>query len=362
MVTFVARNGKVVHLQAYGMMDIEKGTPMRTNSLFRIASMSKPVTAVAVMMLFEEGAFLLEDPVSKYIPAFADPQVISKDQTGAVQLTPAAREITIRDLMRHTSGIPYGNPLLADMYRENRIYAGTGPTAGTVGEMVDRIAVLPILFNPGEKWEYGLNLDILGRLVEIWSGMTLAEFMETRIFRPLGMNDTFFSVPDNKLDRLGPIYLHSADGLKRKPADEHPPAQTSYFSGGAGLITTAEDYFRFCRMILNGGELDGKRLLSPKTVKFMTSPLPDNLHIWDGRDGVGATHGDTYGLGGGIRTKRWYIDSVGSFMWGGAFHTLFWIDFEEDMVGIFMSQLQGPDIRRQHRTFKNLAYQAIVEQ
>lgn len=361
MVTLIARKGKIVHLEANGMMDIENGIPMRTDALFRIASMSKAVTSAAAMILFEEGAFMLDDPVSQYIPEFAGQQVIALNPDGTTRLVPVTQEITVRHLMTHTSGIPYGHPLLRDRYSEARIYSGTGPTEGTIGEMVRRLATQPILFNPGERWEYGLNIDVLGRLVELWSGQSLAEFMRERIFEPLGMQDTFFSVPADKLNRLANVYIRSDSGLTRKPDDQLPPTDTAYYSGGAGLVTTATDYLRFCLMVLNRGELDGVRILGRKTAEFMTAELPDSKYLWEGRDGVRATHGDKHALAGGIRTDRNYIDSIGSFSWGGAFHTLFWVDFEEEMAGVFMSQLQGPYIRLHHRTFKNMAYQAIVE-
>ena len=284
-VTLVMRHGQVAYFKAQGMQDREAGKPMRPDSIFRICSMSKAITSTAVMILYEEGYFLLEDPVSKYLPEFKNPKVLVKPANGAAPYTiPAANEITIRDLLRHTSGLTYGwNADLGQMYKDANVASGLLPYDGTIGDSVERLAKLPLLFNPGEKWEYSLSVDVLGRLVEVVSGKPFDEFLRTRIFEPLGMKDTYFFIPDNKLERLATAYTYYADkGLQRFPdtpitegtfaysADYPLKPPRKLFSGGAGLNSTASDYARFCQMMLNGGRFGNTRILSRKSVELMT--------------------------------------------------------------------------------------------
>ena len=367
MVTMIARRGKIVHSRAYGMQDIEENKQMKANALFRIASMSKPITAVAAFILYEEGRFLLSDPVSKYIPELKDMTVLvpapgERPDSPHYSIVPAKRQITVRNLFNHTAGFTYGSGQVGKLYAEAGISSGLSPTEGTIGDMVKKIAEQPLMFEPGERWEYGLSNDVLGYLVEVISGQTLDTFCRERIFEPLGMTDTGFYVPEVNRDRLASMYTRTRDGgLRKRPSENTLGPVTRYFSGGAGLITSAADYLRFGQMLLNGGELDGVRILSRKTVELMTAVDDNTPYIWEGRDGVRSTHGDQFALGVGVRTETDDLTSNGAFGWGGAFHTHVWIDPQEEMVGVFMSQLGGGDIRRHHRTFKNLAYQAIVE-
>ncbi len=360
-VTMIARHGTVVHLEAHGFRDVEAKDLMAVDDIFRICSMTKPITSVAVMMLYEEGKLLLNDPVSKYIPEFADPTVIVPQPAGSPQpyiIVPAKREITIRNLLTHTSGIPYSNPLLADRYKAAGISDGySRPTPGTIGDMVRNLARQPLLFNPGEQWEYGLNSDVLGYLIEVVSGMPLDEFFLTRIFEPLGMKDTCFYLPDDKESRLATCYGSRIGKLIPQPLDPGFKVNRTYFSGGAGLRSTAEDYMKFCLMLLNGGVYNGVRLLSPVTVSLMTTNAIGDLYNVS-RD----SNGDKFGLGFSIRTDRGEyggLESNGFYTWSGALYTHFWVDPEQDFIGIIMTQL-NPHGQELKEKFRVLAYQAIV--
>ena len=359
-VTLVARHGKTAHLEAVGMMDIESEKRMRIDTIFRIASMTKPITSVAVMMLYEEGHFLLADPVSKYIHEFENSRVLvtapaSYEHSAAAgyALVPAKREITIRHLLNHTSGLSsrlWKRPYLDDMYKN------TLGGERTVGEMVKKLAGLPLLHHPGDAFEYGLSTDVLAYLVEVVSGMTLDEFFMKRIFEPLGMKNTFFYVPDDKLSLLATLYGPNKDG-GIDPVQKNHRGSKTYFSGTGGLFSTISDYSRFLQMMLNGGELDGVRLLSRKSVEIMTANSIGDLHsTWP------QLHGDKFGLGFGIRTERGQYDeleSLGTYSWGGIFNTIFYVDPKEDMICIFMNQLFPQDHLTVRRQFRVLAYQAI---
>src|SRR5438105_9732510 len=276
-VTLVARRGSVVWFKAQGMADAEAGKPMRPDTLFRICSMTKPITSVAVMMLYEEGRFLLDDPVSKYLPEFKNQNVLVKPATGESYTIPVTREITIRDLLRHTSGLTYHwNDMLGPMYKTANVAHGLLPYDGTIEDSVKRLAALRLRFSPGERWEYSLGVDVLGRLVEVVSGKPLDEFFRTRIFEPLGMKDTYFYPPENKLERLAVAYTYYDDkGLNRFPdtpitegsfvysADYPYKGPKKLFAGGAGLNSTAMDYARFCQTRLGGGKGGSARPLSP---------------------------------------------------------------------------------------------------
>ncbi|MFC1693136.1 serine hydrolase domain-containing protein [Candidatus Latescibacterota bacterium] len=370
MVTLVARHGKVAHLEAFGMKDIEAGEQMRVDTMFRIASMTKPVTAVAAMILYEEGHFLLSDPISRYIPEFKNPRVLVPSSPGDVSsraytIVPAKSEITILNLLNHTSGLTYGAGYLGEFYRDAGISNGLSSTEGTIGDMVKKLAKLPLYHHPGEDATYGLSLDVLGYIVEIVSGIPLDRFFHERIFNPLDMNDTYFYPPEDKLHRVAALYARNEKGGIDSQQERKIPSvllgPRTYFAGGGGLVSTISDYARFAQMLLNGGELDGVRLLSRKTVELMTTNSLGELYILKDYNDTRATHGDKYGLGLGIRTERGDIESIGTFGWGGAFHTLFWVDPKEDMVGIFMSQLQASGNLYQHKKFRILAYQAIVD-
>jgi len=364
-VTLVVRRGHVAWFKAQGMADREAGKAMRTDSMFRICSMTKPITSLAVMMLYEEGHFLLGDPISKYLPEFKNPKVLVKPVSGDPYSIPATREITIRDLLRHTSGLTYdSNADLGRLYKNANVGTGLLPYDGTIEDNVKRLAGVPLLFNPGDRWEYSLGVDVLGRLVEVVSGKPLDEFFRTRIFEPLGMKDTYFYPPDDKLERLAAAYTYYAGkGLNRFPdapivegtssysADYPYHAPKKLFSGGAGLVSTAADYARFCQMMLDGGKWGNTRLVSRKSVELMSQ---DQL----GR--ISADRGFGLGFGvEGVKTPLSELGSPGEYNWGGFFYTAFSIDPKEQMIVIFMGQLHPTGDLTLDRQVHELAYQAI---
>ena len=366
-VTLVMRHGQVVWLKAQGARDREAAKPMQTDSIFRICSMSKAITSLAVMMLYEEGRFLLDDPVSKYIPEFKSPKVLVKPANGAPYTIPATREITIRNLLTHTSGLTYTwNPDLGQMYHDAHVADGLSPYDGTIGDSVKRLAALPLLFNPGDRFEYSLGLDVLGYFVEVISGMPFDQFLRTRIFEPLGMHNTFFYVPDDKLDRLATAYTYDdKQGLQRFPDKPIVEGTFSYtadypyhgprklFSGGGGLTSTAPDYARFCQLMLNGGKSGNVRLISRKTVELMT-------HDQLGKIGPDQAFGLGFGING-VKTPLAELGSPGEYNWGGFFYTTFNIDPKEDMITVFMAQLHPTGGLTLDRMFQVLAYQAIID-
>ncbi len=356
-VALIARHGKICYLKTYGMSDIEAGIPTKYDSMYRIASMSKAITSTAVMMLYEEGKFLLNDPVSKFIPEFKDMKVIVPDSTGkSYTLVPAKGPITIRHLLNHTSGITYGGGLQTDFYKNAGMTVGLTPTNGTIGEMIRKLGGLPLISQPGEQFQYGMSIDVLGYLVEVVSGMPFDTFMETRIFKPLGMKDTCFILPKEKLPRLARLYRLNSSGVLIKDAvDPSYLCTQTYFSGGAGLVSTAPDYLKFAQMILNGGKSNGVRYLSRKTVELMTTNSIGDLYA-----AFRITSGDKFGYGFGIRTERGVYDeleSLGIVGWDGAFHTRCWIDPKEDLIGVFM--IQSDASTKINTRFRVLTYQAI---
>jgi CubicO group peptidase (beta-lactamase class C family) len=364
-VTLVVRHGKVAWFKAQGMSDREAGKPMPTDAMFRICSMSKPITTVAAMMLYEEGKFLLEDPVSKYLPEFKDMKVLVKPAKGEPYTIPASKEITVRDLMRHTSGLTYNwNEDLGPMYEKANVASGLLQYDGTIADNTKSLAGMPLLFNPGEKWEYSLGVDVLGRLIEVWSGKPLDEFFRSRIFEPLGMKDSYFYPPENKVDRLATAYAYYPDkGLNRFPdtpiregtfvysADYPTNGPKKLFSGGAGLVSTVMDYARFCQMMLDEGKFGNTRLLSRKTVELMT-------HDQLGKIGPDQGFGLGFGIEG-VKEPLSELGSVGAYAWGGFFYTAFSIDPKEQMIVVFMAQLHPTGDLELDRQVHELAYQAI---
>lgn len=364
-VTLVIRRGHVAWFKAQGMQDREASKPMPTDAMFRICSMTKPITSVAAMMLYEEGKFLLDDPVSKYLPEFKNPKVLVKPKSGDPYTIPATREITIRDLFRHTSGITYNwNEDLGPMYEKADVASGLLQYDGTIGDSVKRLAAQPLLFNPGDRFEYSLGVDVLGRLIEVLSGKPLDEFFRTRIFEPLGMKDTYFFPPDNKLSRLATAYTYyEGKGLNRFPdtpiregsfvysADYPSRGPKKLFSGGAGLVSTAMDYARFCQMMLDEGKVGSTRLLSRKTVELMT-------HDQLGKIGPDQGFGLGFGIEG-VKAPLGELGSVGEYNWGGFFYTGFTIDPKEQMIVVFMAQLHPTGDLTLDREVNALAYQAI---
>ena len=364
-VALVARDGDIAYLKSFGYADIASGKAMQTDAIFRIASMTKAITSVGVMILYERGHFLLNDPVSKFIPEFADPVVATEfDDEGNVTATrPASREIRIVDLLSHSSGIVYGfipNPLKKP-YEDAGIIDGLTAKDIELSVVMKRLAEQPLLFDPGERFFYGLNTDLLGYLIEVVSGQPLDEFFAAEIFAPLGMTDTHFYLPADKADRLVTLYaevdgrLRVSDGTEADIKLDNPryPVEgaRSYFSGGAGLSSTASDYGRFVQMLLNEGELDGNRVLSRKSVELMRSPRLPFPWAEGFSMGLGFDVIDDLGRFGDLGTE-------GAFGWGGAFNTSYWIDPAEGLVAVFMSQAR-PYTSTISQRFETLVYQAL---
>jgi CubicO group peptidase (beta-lactamase class C family) len=350
----------VAYLKSFGKLDLARGTSMPTNAIFRIASQTKAVTTTAVMILMEEGRILLDDPVSKYIPEFAAARVaVQAPDKGATgySTVPVKRPITIRDLLTHTAGISYGDGPARDEYIAAGIHGWfLADKPMPIGDVIKKLATLPFDAQPGEKWVYGYNSDILGDLVERVSGMSLADFFAQRITGPLGMADTSFFLPEEKLGRFASVYgVDEKGGLKlvEDARDNfYVKGPRMCYAGGAGLLSTAEDYASFLVMLLDGGELGGARVLSPKSVELMTA------------DHAGALYGSqAFGLGFWVTDRLGrdgQLGSVGAFGWGGAYYTTYWVDPAEKLVGVLMTQLlpaTGSDL---HGKFRNLVYQSIV--
>jgi CubicO group peptidase (beta-lactamase class C family) len=364
-VTLIARKGRVVHFESHGLADLEAHKAMTNDTLFRLASMTKPVTAVSILMLLEEGKLVLSDPLSKFIPEYKNPKVaawnLPNDPAGAgLRLVPAAREITIQDLLTHTSGLANGFEGPAGDY----VRRANLPTGGSLDERVKRAAKLPLNFQPGTQWEYSpsTGFDTLGRIVEILSGMTLEQFFKTRIFEPLAMKDTFFTVPGNRAADVAVAYTKGESGLARPSTAPAARTESSgpYFSGAGGLTGSAADYLAFSQMLLNGGQLNGVRLLGRKTVELMTSDATGPLDL---RNYAGDQVLKGYGFGLGVRVRRstgenGWMGSIGDFGWAGALGTYFWIDPKEQLIGIVMIQTRNTRLRME---YPNLVYQAVSD-
>lgn len=356
-VTLVARKGRIVHFESHGLMDIESKRPMAKDAIFRLASMTKPITGVAVLMLVEEGKVRLSDPVSRFIPEFKQSKVSVVTGFGNAILpdyrtVPAAREITVQDALTHTAGLVSWRMLGTRLAPQRK-------ADDTLATYVPRLAEVPLDFQPGTQWEYSGSAgpDVLGRIVEIASDMPFDRFLRTRIFEPLGMNDTFFFCPDEKRQRMPTLYRSTPKGLERVP-NQSGFSSPVYFSAGGGLMSTAEDYAQFAQMLLNGGVLNGKRLLSPKSVELMASNHVGDM--FNGKLGRPA-RGMGYGLMVGIvmdHVAAGLAVSDGSFGWDGAFGTQTWIDPKEQMVEIIMLQEQ---VVQAQRDFEVAVRQAIVE-
>ncbi len=361
----VARNGRIVYHKAYGQDDVATKTPLKRDAIFRLASQTKAVTSIGLMMLFEEGKFLLDDPISKYIPAFKSPKVLDKfnEKDTTYTSVPAKREITIRQLLTHTSGISYpgiGTEEAVAMYAKNGIPSGIGTPNQTLAEVMPRLAALPLMHNPGDKWTYGLSTDVVGYLIEVLSGQPLDQFLRTRLFEPLGMNDTYFYLPTAKQARLTRLYTEdSTRSVRRMPSlggisEDYPKQAGTYFSGGAGLSGTLYDYAIFLQMVLNGGEYGGKRFLSPTTVRLITTN-----QIGDLNQGI-----NKFGLGFAITSERSAARlpvSQDSFDWGGFFGTTYWVDPKENVVALLYTQKVPNSYGDLNDKFKVLVYQAITQ-
>jgi CubicO group peptidase (beta-lactamase class C family) len=354
-VAMIARQGKLGFLYAFGVQDPASAAPMQSDSIFRIYSMTKPIVSVAIMMLVEEGRLFLADPLAKYVPAFADPKV-AIERDGRVDLVPAERPITIQDLLRHTSGLTYefvGTAAVQRMYLDK----GLPSTNQTNADQVERLAGLPLFSQPGRQWDYSRSTDVLGRIIEIVSGERLGQFLQKRIFAPLGMNDTGFHVPEEKQSRIAEPFAQDPDtGDAVKLLDIRRVAK--FESGGGGLVSTIRDYARFLEMLAAGGTRDGQRLLARKTIDLMRS---DHLgpNVRRGSELLQPGHG--FGLGFAVRTEPGMSvmpGSVGLFFWGGIAGTTFWIDPAEELYAMML--IQAPGRRDYYRAlFRTLVYGAL---
>ena len=365
LITLVARQGKVVHFEKYGLMDIEAEKPMHADTIFRIYSMTKPITTVAAMMLYEEGFFQLNDPVSRFIPAFKDVKVLGSVTSGTPVLVDLEREITIRDLMTHTSGLTYA--FLEDspvdlMYEQ----AGLFNRDKTLQENVQELIKMPLVHQPGSAWRYSVSTDVLGYVVELISDTPLDTFLKDRILEPLQMVDTDFYVPQEKIDRFAALYSLAEDGGLEltdpyATGDYAKPPQN--LSGGGGLVSTMTDYLQFAQMVLNGGELDGIRLLGRKTVALMAiNHLPEQVLPISFPDKT--LHGIGFGLGFRVImsvAETQGFESVGNYGWGGAASTHFWIDPQEEVIGLLMTQFMPSGHYPLQEQLKVLTYQALVD-
>ncbi|MBV9687237.1 MAG: beta-lactamase family protein [Alphaproteobacteria bacterium] len=382
MLTYIWRKDHLVHTGVFGHMDLERGKPMREDAIFRIYSMTKPITAVALMMLVEDGLIGLDETVHSHIPAWRNlgiyasglPSLLA-DAPPSFITTPTLRPMKIIDLVTHTSGLTYGFMMRSAVdaaYRQAKV--ADRQTGGGLAEMVEQLAQIPLDFSPGTAWNYSVSIDVLGYLVEKLSGMGFGEFLRTRLFEPLGMNDTAFWVPPDRTERFTSCYQPEGKGSGLKLQDDarestyaKPPKLES---GGGGLVSTAQDYLRFCRMMLNGGTLDGVQILSPKTVAlFSLNYLPDGREVADmalpGMFSESGYAGVGFSLGCGVNidvAKTRLPGSLGEFFWGGAAATAFWIDPKEELTVVFMTQVIGSEARLTlRRDLRTLVYSAMTE-
>lgn len=369
--TLIERRGQTVHFSAQGQMDLERGRPLQQDTIFRIYSMTKPITSVALMMLVEEGLIALDDPVHRYIPQWRNLGVYEAGFLETFRTRPTQAPMRIIDLLRHTSGLTYGLQQRTNVDAAYRKFGFGDPAgAGTLETMIEGLAKIPLESSPGDVWNYSVSTDVLGYLVGKLSGMPFEEFLRQRIFAPLGMVDTDFFVPAAKASRLAACYVLNAAGrltLQDDPLTSKYLRPPSFISGGGGLVSTAADYLRFCRMLLNGGELDGTRLLSPKTIELMTAnhlpggkELPEmsvSLFSEASYSGVG------FGLGFAVTTdpaRSLMPGSAGDFSWGGMASTHFWIDPREQLIVVFMTQLIPSTIHSLRRELRTLVYSAFT--
>lgn len=370
--TLISRRGELVHHDCYGTTDVEAGTPVTPDTIYRIYSMTKPITSVGLMMLYERGDFLLENPVHRYLPEFTDQQVWVGGTAEEPQTRPAARPVTIHDVLTHLSGLTYGfhhqHPL-DEMYRAQQLGDFTTPPYD-LAEGTVRLAELPLLFDPGTRWNYSMSTDVCGRLIEVISGQPLDEYLQERVLGPLGMVDTAFHAPESELGRCSTLYGRGADGRVHRVAGPRrmiePP---TFLSGGGGLVGTGRDYLRFCHLLLNGGELDGVRLLGPRTVDYMArNHLPDGKllnQMGQSTFAESAMEGTGFGLGFGIVEDAAALQNLateGELSWGGAASTAFWVDPLEEICVVFMTQLLPSSTYPMRRQLRTAVLQAVIDQ
>jgi CubicO group peptidase (beta-lactamase class C family) len=357
--TLAARRGRVVHFSVAGQRDVEGGLPVEPDTIFRIASMTKPITSVALMMLYEEGRVGLADPISRYLPAFEKSQVTERGDDGEMRLVRAKRPVSVRHVLTHTAGL--ANELRARSRKGYRDAMRFRTRDETIGDFVDRLAALPLNDHPGDVWDYSRATCVVGRLVEVISGQTLAEFLQERIFDPLGMLDTHFFLPPEKADRFAVAYQPGEGGRIEQLEGSGPDSffrsdPGVYFMGSGGLVSTAADYFRFADMLMQGGRRGDARILGRKTVELMTTSHTGDRWIWLGGPGVG------FGLGFGVtldRGRAHDLPSEGSYTWGGAYCTHWWNDPVEQLFGLVMTQVRPYDHLDLRAKFQTLVSAAI---
>jgi CubicO group peptidase (beta-lactamase class C family) len=372
-ITMVARRDRLVHLETYGLADDEAGRPMQPDAIFRLASMTKPIMSVGLMTLYEEGRFQLDTPVFEFIPAFRDAKVFAGGTADSYDMRTPSRPITVRDLLRHTAGFESLTPTtpVAELYQRNGVSAL--PASGTLAERVDALARTPLAFDPGTRFTYHYGSDVAARVCEVISGQRFDAFLDERVLGPLDMTETSFRVPASKRERLAALYQQADEGDRhfrraQPDGDERYSEEATYFSGGGGLVSTAGDYLRFARMLARGGELDGERVIGPRTLALMASNhLPGGVDLetmiphtisptW-------IAGGTGFGLGFAVlldAARAGVLGTPGEFYWGGAYSTAFFVSPAEQLIMIFMTQLGGSDyvIRRQLRV---ATYQAIED-
>jgi CubicO group peptidase (beta-lactamase class C family) len=374
----VARHGHLAYFRSFGQMDRERGKAMTDNAIFRIYSMSKPITSVALMSLYERGYFQLNDPVSRFFPSWKNHQVWVSGSGADMKTEPPKRPVTMRDMLCHTGGITYGSALVAlgapdEGHPVDKVYAEVGVRRGrgeTLMEFMDKLGQVPLRYQPGERWLYSLSTDVCGALVEKISGKRFDKYLQETIFDPLGMKDTAFTVSDDKLDRFCANYRRGADKtlqLIDDPKQSEYRKEPSFFSGGGGLTGTTEDYLRFCEMLRRGGEFEGARVLGPRTIALMK-----RNHLKDGRDltqmaigGFSETANEGVGFGLGFATTLDEVANGGmgaeDFYWGGAASTIFWVDQKEDLSVVFMTQLMPSGAFNFRGQLKSIVYSSIVD-
>jgi CubicO group peptidase (beta-lactamase class C family) len=368
----VFRKGALAYFEPLGSMDVERNKPMRDDTVFRIYSMTKPIASVALMMLYEDGHFQLNDPVHRFIPEWRDLAVYQAGVVPNFVTRPVERAMTIKDLFTHMSGLTYGfmNRSNVDHAYRKLGVGGAAPGATLKGTMMT-LAKLPLEFSPGTRWNYSVATDVLGYLVEVMSGVSFDGYLRTRLFEPLGMRDTGFVVPEADVGRFAANYSRGPDKRLHREDDPYDSLYTrprTYFSGGGGLVSTAHDYLRFCRMLVNGGEVDGVRILGRKTIELMTCnhlPRDEDLTQWAlGSFSETANEGYGFGLGFSINlgpARSATIGSAGEYAWGGAASTIFWVDPAEELVVIFMTQFMPSATFNFRGQLKTLVYPAIVD-
>lgn len=366
-VALIAHEGNIGYLKSFGDRDMESQDEMESDDIFRIASMTKAVTVVGIMTLFENGYFTLDEPISRFIPEFASMEVMVPDTLNhSFTLEPANSPITFRHLLNHTSGMTYdffGQEHLSELYIDQDIYNGLGASEGSIGDMVKRLAKLPLVHHPGDGWQYGMNMDVLGYLIEVISGKPLDEYLQNEIFEPLEMRDTYFYLPDSKSERLATLYgiigeekISRINGVYGFHSDfDTHQANQNYFSGGGGLYSTAEDYYHFLQMLLNKGLYKETRILNENTVELITTEEVEPTFPW--------LKGNGFGFGFAISRGPDSTDgpeSPGTYSWLGYFNTYFWVDPQERLIGILLTQI-NPDNTDINVKFKDLMYQSLRE-